>query len=82
MGAAIREAGIPRRVPPWDLFRVLGSLRDPPFEPLRHVSFQIITYETFIITLASGRRGSKVHALSGLNRDASFEQDGSVSLRF
>ena len=34
------------------------------------------------MTLASGRRCSEVHALSGLPSDVAFEPDGSVSLRF
>ena len=56
---------------------------NPPFEPIRETSLKFLTFKTvFLITLASGRRRSEVHALSGLGRDISFEQDGSVSLHF
>ena len=82
-GAALRYARAPRRVPSWDLFLVLAYLRGPPFEPLVSASLAALTMKAvFLITLASGRRCSEVHALSGLDSDVSYEADGSVSLRF
>ena len=82
-GASIREARTPRRAPAWDLFQVLASLREAPYEPLRESSLKWLTFKTaFLIMLASGRRGSEVHALSGLPADVSFERNGSASLRF
>ena len=36
----------------------------------------------FLVTLASGRRGSEVHAISGDPKSYAFENDGSVSLSF
>ena len=36
----------------------------------------------FLVTLASGRRSSEIHALSGRTQDVAFEPNGAVSLRF
>ena len=36
----------------------------------------------FLVTLASGRRASEVHGLSGLASDVALEPDGSMSLHF
>lgn len=80
---SLQEARAPRRVPRWDLFLVLGILREDPFEPLSDISFKFLTLKTaFLLALATGRRRSEIHGLSGAQSDISFEQDGSVSLRF
>ena len=72
-----------RRVPSWDLFLVLASLREAPYEPLASSSLKDLTYKTaFLITLASGRRCSEVHSLSGLSKDIAREPHGAYSLRF
>ena len=82
-GASLRAARAPRRVPAWDLFLVLASLRGPPFEPLRDISLRHLTWKAaFLLTLASGRRGSEVHAISGSSADIAFERSGALSLRF
>ena len=82
-GASLRDARRPRRAPSWDLVLVLASLREAPFEPLGRASLKFLTFKTaFLLTLASGRRGSEVHAISGAAADIAFEPDGSVSLRF
>ena len=82
-GAALAEAKSPRRIPSWDLFLVLSALRLPPYEPLKQSSLKHLTLKTaFLVSLASGRRCSEVHALSGLPGDVAFEPDGSMSLRF
>ena len=82
-GAALAEAKSPRRTPSWDLFLVLSALRLPPYEPLKQSSLKHLTLKTaFMVSLASGRRCSEMHALSGLPSDVAFEPDGSMSLRF
>ena len=80
-GASLRDAKAPRLFPAWDLFLVLAHLRESPYEPIRKCSLKHLSEKTaFLISLASGRRCSEVHALSG-SRIAS-EADGSVSIRF
>ena len=82
-GASLKAARVPRRIPAWDLFLVLAALRRPPFEPLRDISLRHLTWKTaFLLTLASGRRGSEVHAISGASPDIAFERSGALSLRF
>jgi hypothetical protein len=63
---------IDRRLPAWDLRVVLQSLTKAPFEPLAQVPLKFLTLKTvFLITLASGKRRSEVHALlhSRVRRD-------------
>ena len=80
---SLREARIPRRVPSWDIFIVLDALRRPSFEPLSETSLKILTIKTcFLVMLASARRASDIHGLSGLLPDVSQESDGSMTLRF
>jgi hypothetical protein len=65
------------------LFLVLAYLREGPSEPLETASLVKLTAKTaFLITLASARRVSEVHALSGIPADVSFERSGDASLRF
>lgn len=80
---SLQEARAPRRVPAWDLFLVLAALRKPPFEPLADSAFKWLTYKTvFLLALATARRRSEIHGLSGDKQDIAFNPDGSVSLRF
>ena len=82
-GASIREARSPRRLPAWDLFLVLSSLRETPYEPLFSSDLKSLTCKTvFLIALASGRRASEVCNLSGLSSDIATQQDGSFVLKF
>ena len=82
-GLSLREARQPRRIPSWDLFVVLDALRRPPFEPLHSVSFKFLTMKTaFLLSLASGRRRSEIHALSGAKHDIAFLKDKSIQLKF
>ena len=82
-GAALAEAKSPCRTPAWDLFLVLSALRLSPYEPLKQCSLKHLTFKiAFLVSLASGRRCNKAHALSGLPSDMAFEPDGSMSLRF
>jgi hypothetical protein len=79
----LKEARSPRRVPMWDLFLVLSVLRSAPFEPLSQAPLKLLTFKTvFLLALASSRRRSEVHALSGSASDIAFEPDGSATLRF
>ena len=68
---------------------LLGPLLGPlgsspsPYEPLKQSSLKHLTLKTaFLVSLASGRRCSKVHTLSGLPGDVAFKPDGSMSLWF
>ena len=78
---SLQEARSPRRFPAWDLFLVLSSLRQAPYEPIQSCSLKHLFEKTvFLVSLASGRRCSEIHALSA--RGVSLEPDGSYSLRF
>ena len=82
-GASNRDARAPRRLPAWDLFLVLASLREAPYEPLFSSDLKSLTCKTvFLIALASGRRASEVCNLSGLIKDIATQQDGSFILKF
>ena len=82
-GISSSYAASPRRVPLWDLFLVLDSLRSAPFEPLNEASRFYLTLKTvFLVTLASGRRSSGVNGLSGLPQDVCRDRDGSFLLHF
>ena len=52
-------------VPSWDLFKVLSTLSQPPFEPigsatLLHLSIKVV----FLLAVATSRRRSELHSLS------------------
>lgn len=82
-GAALSAPRSAKRAPAWDLFLVLASLREPPYEPIHTTSLKLLTLKTaFLIALASGRRCSEVHALSGIPDDVAREPHGAFSLRF
>ena len=52
-----------RSIPSWDLALVLHALTRQPFEPLGKASLKLLTFKTvFLLTLASGKRRSEVHA--------------------
>ena len=53
-----------RQLPDWDLGFVLNVLTQSPFEPLGVVSMKHLTLKTvFLVSLASGKRRSEIHAL-------------------
>ena len=82
-GASLKEARTPKRLPAWDLFLVLASLREVPYEPLFSSDLKSLTCKTvFLIALASGRRASEVCNFSGLAHDIAVLQDGSYMLKF
>lgn len=82
-GISASRVAEPRRIPRWDLFLVLDYLRSAPFEPLSNADRKHLTMKTaFLIALASGRRCSEVHGLSGLAGDIATERDGSFHLQF
>ena len=82
-GASIKEARAPRRLPAWDLFLILASLREAPYEPLFKADLKSLTFKTvFLLALASGRRASEVCNLSGLSKDIATHRDGTILLKF
>ena len=67
-------------VPPWDIGFVLETLCKYPFEPLNEVPLKFLTFKTlFLISAASGRRRSFIHALSVDEGHIRWDKDG-VSL--
>jgi integrase len=63
-------------VPKWDLALVLHGLTQAPFEPLGACPLMFCTLKTvFLVTLASGKRRSEIHALTrkSLKRDELWE---------
>ena len=77
----LAEANSPRRTPSWGLFLVLSALR--PYKPLKQSSLKHLTLKTaFLVFLASGRRCSEVHALSGLPNVVALEPDAFMLLCF
>ena len=68
--------------PKWDLACVLGSLTKAPYEPLNQASLQFLTWKTvFLLTMASSKRRSEIHALSIEDSHLRFDSsDGSVTL--
>ena len=67
--------------PKWDLSCVLWSLTKAPYEPLDQATLQLLTWKTvFLLTLASAKRRSEIHALSTEDGHLRFNADGSVSL--
>ena len=68
--------------PKWDLACVLGSLIKAPYEPLNQASLQFLTWKTvFLLTMASSKRRSEIHALSIEESHLRFDSsDGSVTL--
>lgn len=83
-GIRNREVKNPKSFPAWDIFLVLEVLRGKDFEPLESISLKMLTLKTvFLVSLASSRRVSGVHALSGLDSDIAFsrhKKDRSVTL--
>ncbi len=51
-------------IPNWDLALVLDHLSKAPFEPIHRASLKNLTLKTvFLLTLASAKRSSEIHAL-------------------
>ena len=52
-------------VPSWDLFRVLSTLSQPPFEPIGNATLlQLSIKVVFLLAVATSRRRSELHSLS------------------
>ena len=69
--------------PKWDLSVVLTSLTRAPFEPLGSASRCHLTWKVvFLLTFATAKRRSEIHALSVDPQSLRFNSDGSVSLAF
>ena len=80
---ALRRARTKTRIPAWDLRLVLEFLISRSFEPLESCSLRSLTQKTvFLVMLASGRRASEVHGLSGIPAAISRERDRSFRLNF
>ena len=68
--------------PSWDIRIVLAYLRDV-CEPLDKLSLRLLTLKTvFLVAMATARRISGIHAISGLSQDIAFDEDFSVDLTF
>lgn len=66
----------------WSLEIVLWYLGSNSFEPLISVRLNFVTYTTiFLVTLATAKRVSELHALSARDDCLRFNQDGSVTLQ-
>ncbi len=67
--------------PKWDLSCVLWSFTKAPYEPLSKATLSHLTWKTvFLLTLASAKRRSEIHALSEESSHLRFNPDGSVTL--
>lgn len=67
--------------PKWDLSCVLWSLTKAPYEPLAKASLSHLTWKTvFLLTMASAKRRSEIHALSIEDNHIRFNADDSVTL--
>ena len=72
-----------RSLPPkWDLACVLWSLTKLPYEPLDQASLEFLAWKmVFLLTMASAKRRSEIHALSVERGHLRFDSsDGSVTL--
>ena len=66
-----------RLAPPWSMTTVLETLGRPPFEPLRLASLRDLSIKTvFLLSAASARRRSAIHALSLRRGHINFESNG------
>ena len=66
-----------RSIPKWNLSLVLQRLTQPPFESQEEAALKFLTWKTvFLLTLASGKRCSEIHAwtLDGLLCLGAFDQ--------
>ena len=67
--------------PKWDLSCVLWSLTKEPYEPMTSADLKFLTWKTvFLLTLASAKRRSEIHALSVDDNHLRFNADDSVTL--
>ena len=66
--------------PKWDLSCVLWSFTKKPYEPLGKASLLHLTWKTvFLLTMASAKRRSEIHALSEESTHFRFNPDGSAT---
>ena len=78
-GHFVESARVKELSPMWDLPLVLVGLTKPPFEPMSEVSIHLVTIKTvFLLQMASGRRGSFIHAL---RMDPGFLRDENGGIR-
>ncbi|KAE8590612.1 hypothetical protein XENTR_v10018130 [Xenopus tropicalis] len=66
-------------VSPWDLNLVLSVLMEVPFEPLKEVGMDFLTWKTvFLVAISSARRVSELGALSCAEPFLNFHEDRAV----
>ena len=64
-------------VPSWDLFSVLSTLSQPPFEPISNVTLlQLSIKVVFLLAVATSRRRSELHSLSVATGHIRWEPGG------
>ncbi|XP_034257215.1 uncharacterized protein LOC117661313 [Pantherophis guttatus] len=64
-GASNLSPPVIHRFPTWDLSKVLSSLTQSPFEPLRTTSLKFLSFKvSFLVAITSARRISELAALS------------------
>ena len=75
-------ADVRRTCPRWDIRVVLSFLREI-CEPLNKLPLRLLTFKTvFMLSMATARRISGFHAISGLKHDIAFDENFSVDLTF
>ena len=71
------------RTPAGDISLVLDQLASSTFEPLTEISLKFLSFKClFLVALATSRRCSEIHALSGLSADIAHLRQGDIELRF
>ena len=64
-------------VPSWDLFSVLSTLSQPPFEPISNATLlQLSIKVVFLLAVATSRRRSELHSLSVATGHIRWEPGG------
>ncbi|XP_060546629.1 uncharacterized protein LOC132711500 [Pantherophis guttatus] len=80
-GASNLSPPVIHRFPTWDLSKVLSSLTQSPFEPLRTTSLKFLSFKvSFLVAITSARRISELAALS-IRQDLSVFHHDKVVLR-
>ena len=82
-GAKNLAAATATRTPAWVVSLVLDRLASSAFEPLSEISLKLLSFKcVFLLSLATARRCSEIHALSGFPADIFCSRRGDMELRF